>query len=852
MTSPRRLATALAAFLLAASAHADREPVLKQIRLPHRYYFREMYLPQATSGPTSPAWAPDGKMLAVSMQGSLWTIDPASGRARQLTDGPGYDYQPDWSPDGRSLVYASYRDDAVELWTIDLASGAARPLTHAGAVSLEPRYSPDGRRIAFVSTAFEGRFHVFTIAAAGDAAPVRLTEDHDSGLPRYYYSRFDHFLSPTWSPDGRELLVVSNRGRIWGTGGLWRLAAGSAPGPLLREVRYEETSWKARPDWSRDGRRVVYASYLGRAWHQLWVMTADGGDVLPLTYGDFDATSPRFTPDGTRIAYVSNEGGDTALVILTLPGGQRHRVDLAEREYKAPRGRLRITVTEAATGKAVPARVSVTGRDGRAFAPDDAWRHADDSFDRAERPFEYGYFHTAGTSELTVPAGVVTVEVVRGLEHRPFRQAVTVEAGKTLAVEAAVARIADLGSRGFVSGDLHVHMNYGGTYRATPATLRFQAEAEDLQVVESLIVNKEQRVPDVSYFTGGLDPVSTAATLVRHDQEFHTTFWGHVGLLGLARHVLLPGYSDYTNTAAASLVPTNADVADLAHAQGALLGYVHPLDWDPVGDRAAEGSLIAGIPVDVALGKVDYYETVGFSDHLASSRFWYRLLNCGFRLPAGAGTDAMTNYASLRGPVGMNRVYVKTGGAVDHRLFLEGLRAGRTMTTNGPLVELALRPRGGAAWSEPGDALALPRGARELEARVSLRSIVPVDRLEVVGNGRVVASVALEGDRTSADAVVRVAAPGSGWFVLRAYAEHSRHPVLDGYPFATTSPVYVDAGGAPVRSREDARFFSEWIARLRAFVERHPGWNSEAEKQAVLGQLAAAREVYERQAGSRP
>jgi TolB protein len=256
--------------------------------------------------------------------------------------------------------------------------------------------------------------------------------------------------------------------------------------------------------------------------------------------------------------------------------------------------------------------------------------------------------------------------------------------------------------------------------------------------------------------------------------------------------------------------------------------------------------------VDAALGKVDYYEAVGFSDHLATNRFWYRLLNCGFRIPAGAGTDAMTNYASLRGPVGLDRVYVKTGGAVDHRLFLDGLRAGRTFATNGPLVELAVRPRGTAAWSEPGAELALARGGTELEARVWLRSIVPVDRLEVVGNGVVVASVPLTGDRTSADAVVRLPAARSGWYVLRAYAEHSRHPVLDLYPFATTSPVYVTVDGAPVRSPGDARSFMDWIDRLQAFAERHSGWNTDAEKQAAVRQLAAARAVYARQAGGRP
>jgi len=847
---PPRGALALAAagcLLAPAPARAEREPVLGQVRLPHRYYYREMYLPQATSGPTSPAWSPDGKEIAVSMQGSLWRIGIETGRARQLTSGPGYDYQPDWARDGRSIVYASYRDDAVDLRVLDLASGESRPLVGNRAVNVEPRFSPDGRRVAFVSTAHEGRFHVFTVEAAG-GEPVRLTEDRQSGLTRYYYSPFDHYLSPAWSPDGRELLLVSNRGRIWGTGGVWRMQA--EPGAELRLVHYEETSWKARPDWSPDGRRVVYASYLGRAWHQLWVVPAEGGDVFPLTYGEFDATEPRWSPDGSHVAYVSNEAGNPALWTLSLPGGKRRRIELREREHLGPVGRLRVEVTDAASGRTVPARVSVSGPDGRSHAPDDAWRHADDHFDRGERPFEIGYFHTPGTSELTVPTGLATVEVLRGLEHRPFRETVTVAPGDTVRVAAALERLDDLRARGWVSGDLHVHMNYGGTYRATPETLRGQAEAEDLHVVENLIVNKEQRVPDVSLFTGGPDPASTPDTLLRHDQEFHTTFWGHVGLLGLTRHVLLPGYADYANTAAASLFPSNAEVAERARAQGALVGYVHPLDWDPVGERAGERSLVAGLPVDAALGLVDYYEAVGFSDHLATSRFWYRLLDCGFRIPAGGGTDAMTNYASLRGPVGMNRVYVRTGGAVDHARFLEGLRAGRTFATNGPLVELGLRPRGEERWSEPGDTIDLPRGRHRLEARVALRSFVPVDRLELVGRGGAVVPVPLSPGRTSAEATLSLTVRDSGWYVLRAYAERSRHPVLDLYPFATTSPVYVTVAGEPVRSPAEARFFVEWIDRLRVHAEGHPGWNGAAEKRAVLDRLAAARVVYEAQAGS--
>ncbi len=846
---PVSSAAACLGLLLAAPLVAQREPVLKQIKLPHNYYYREMYLPQVTSGPSEATWSPDGTTLIYAMQGSLWRQRIGDSVAEQLTTGPGYAYQPDWSPDGSRVVYASYRDDAVGLRLLDVNTLTDVPLVVDGAVNVDPRWSPDGSRIAYVSTAYEGRFHIYLVAVGGGAMggggpigpplPERLTPDVDSKLPRYYYSRYDHYLSPSWSPDGKELLLVSNHGKIWGTGGLWRMEAKA--GAPMRLVHDEETSWKAHPDWALDGKRVVYSSYLGRQWNQLWLTTADGGDEMQLTYGDFDATNPRWSPDGRRIAYISNEHGNTALMIVAIPGGATTRVEARRRVYREPVGRLTIGVVDASTGKPMAARVSVTAEDGRGFVPDDAWRQADDGFDRHQRKSEISYFHSSGTSTLTVPAGKVTVEVTHGLEYRVARRTVVLSRDGRNSVTIRLTRLMAL--PGWTSGDLHVHMNYGGHYRATPATLAFMARAEGLNLVENLIVNKEDRMPDISYFTGRPDPVSTPDLLLVHDQEFHTSYWGHTGVLGLTKNILLPGYASYAGTPVASPFPDNAAVADLTHAQGGLFGYVHPFDEYP--DPAdTTVRLTYGLPVDVALGKVDYFEVVGFSDHLATSKVWYQLLNCGFRLPAGAGTDAMTNYASLRGPVGTDRVYVQSGLPINRAEWYAALKAGKSFATNGPL----LRFRVGEAAI--GGELTLPAGSHRLPMRVTLRSLVPMDHLEIIGNGAVVASIPLQGDRTSADTTVMIDVSKSGWYLLRAYGDQGAEPVLDIYPFGSTSPVYVTVAGKPVRSQTDAAYFIRWLDRLAADASAHQGWNTSAEQREVLEHIRLAREEFTRRGGS--
>ena len=480
----------------------------------------------------------------------------------------------------------------------------------------------------------------------------------------------------------------------------------------------------------------------------------------------------------------------------------------------------------------------MTGPDGRGWAPDDGWRHADDGFDRRERRFELSYFHSDGRATLTLPVGDYRLVVTKGLEYRRVTRQVRVTGGTTT-VRIALTRLLDLPARGWWSGDLHVHMNYGGAYRNDPARLRFQAEAEDLHVVENLIVNKEQRVPDVALFSGIPDRASTARTIIKHDQEFHTSIWGHTGHLGLTNQLILPDYAGYPNTAAASLFPDNTTIFDLSHAQRGVSGYVHP--YESVPDPAAT-PLTHALPADVALGKVDYVEVGGFSDHLATAEVWYRLLNAGFRLPAGAGTDAMANFASLHGPVGMNRVFVHSGASLDYRAWLNALKAGRTFVSNGPLLSFSLDGH------EAGDEIRLPAGVHPLVARVSFRSIVPVERLEIIANGVVLAPVPLSADRMSADATIPLPVTRSAWLTLRAWSRRSAAAVLDIYPFATTSPIYVVVDGKPIGSPEAARWFIPWIERLEDAAKAHQDWNDEAEKREVLAHLAQAKEIFRQRA----
>jgi TolB protein len=821
------------AALVSLDADAAREAVLKQVDLPHSYYWREMYIPQPTTGPSAAAFAPDGKSVVYTMAGSLWRQPLDSDEAVELTSGPGYDLQPDWSSDGKWIVFVRYDKDAMELWRLDVASGKQQALTRSEAVHLEPRFSPDGKRLAFVSTQDTGHFNLFIadIDAEGLGNVQPAVEPRRTQLDRYYYSQSDHAINPSWSPDGKRIFYVGNPEVAWGSGDIWSVS--STDTDDRRRVLVEETTWATRPELSPDGKRLLYSGYRGRQWHQLWLTTPDGKSPLPLTFGEFDRRSARWSPNGERILYISNETGNTTLWVQDIVGGQRRIVEAKQRRYQRPMGALSIVLRDEG-GRPLSGRVMVLASDARYYAPHDRWLHGDDKFDRAQQTQENRYFHCNDRCNVMVPAGSVQIWAMNGFERQPAVQTVDVPpSGRELTLALPPQALpASFGE--FTSADLHVHMNYGGHYRQQLAGLAAQAQAEDLDVVYNLIVNKEERIPDIAEFT--TQPRRFGAMTIYQGQEFHTSYWEHVGLLHLDDHLLLPDFASYRHTALASPYPHNGVIADLAHEQHALVGYVHPFDW--VIDPAKDKSLTMTLPVDVALGKVDYLEVVAFAEPRATAEIWYRLLNLGFRLPAGAGTDAMTNYASLRGPVGLDRVYLATR---DHsrEALSKALKEGRGFVTNAPLLGLEVEGK------RPGDTVKLKAGKSRVRVKAAVRSIVPVTDIELVFNGRVIERLPADSTGRGVDFDGSVAVPRSGWLLLRASNPIAQTLVQDTIPYGTTNPVWINAGAPAPAAAEEARYFVRWIDRIIQETGARTDFNTERERAATLEYLRSARAVFE-------
>ncbi|MFB3825429.1 MAG: CehA/McbA family metallohydrolase [Bryobacteraceae bacterium] len=493
-------------------------------------------------------------------------------------------------------------------------------------------------------------------------------------------------------------------------------------------------------------------------------------------------------------------------------------------------GRLWVRIQDQ-QGKPVAARIYLQDGDGKAHVPPG-------TLARLNRSREF-YFHADGEFRLEMPPGPASIEAVKGFEYVPVKQRAQIVSDRTAAVTLTLKRLADMPAAGWRSGDIHMHPNHvpGGLYM-TMEDCFLLAKGEDIHVATLLAgsVGVLAHVFDTEFFRFGKpDPLSTPEHLMVVQQEVRnvTAMYGHIALLGISRFVdpfyvgqeLSNNWEDYP----ALFAPAMA-----AKRQGAAVAYLHPANKPeiPVGDHLARE-----FPVDLALGAVDALDVLSNMDEEAGCWMYYRVLNCGLKCTASAGTDSQMDVMRASLP-GASKVYVHTASPLTYENWLAGYKAGRTFVSNGPLVSFQVEGKG------PGEEiqLAAPRSVR---VTAKAQSIVPMSALELVVNGEVVASAQAAGGGAAAEIAREIPIDKSSWIAARVWGPGHRLVVNDAKAFAHTSPVYCYVAGRKVASAADARIVIAWIDRVIQDIAASPRFASEERRNEVLTLFRKGRAYYE-------
>jgi len=746
-------------------------------------------LPAVTSGPLDPTWHPDGSALAYSMRGDIWIQEIGTDHARAITQGPAYHFEPAWSPDGEWLALAVDTDGELDIAVVRSDGTGFRRLTSGGGVDVQPAWTADGRGIVFAS-------------ARGSSFDIIRAEVATGSVETLVGGPGNQF-QPAPSPDGSMLAFVAGvRGRL-GSGGIWTIPMEGGE-PTL--VHYEETSYRAAPTWTPDGSALVFASDAAGS-YDLATVPSTGGNRVRLTAQPLDEFAPAVSPDGRLLAFVGNQDGPTALWVMSRFGGgnEAWRPIAPTRlsplyETATLRGRVR-----GPDGATMPARIQILASDGRGYVPAQA-------FHRVSPASEIHYFHSDGEFEVVVPVGDVRVEALRGFEWIPADETVRAVAGRTATVDLRLERLSDPGQSDWVSGDTHVHDLHEGRYGLTQREFLAWLTADDLHVTNDLIhMDGTKIMGRWSDLTGENYIGSSDDYILRYTQEFRGSF-GHVGLLGVNEFImpLIGGTSSS---------PYPADglklmYLDSVRALGGIGGFMHPYTPDSLSASTPERAAQSDIPIHAILGRGDFYDIVSIaSDELASADMYYHMLNVGVRLAATGGTDNFSNV--WRDPSGGTaRTYARLDGPISWRAWIDAVRAGRTVATNGPLLFVEVDGR------EPGSELG---GRSRVTVDVELATIAPVDVIEIIVDGEVARSISVSDDERRLTLRESIPVEGARWIAVRARGGKARYSG-DNYTFAHTTPVYFTDAPPNDASRASADFLADVVDEIWRRVDRRDAW----------------------------
>jgi len=252
-----------------------------------------MRLTSGSDSTTYPAFSPDGRYISYERQGDIWTVEIATGATRRLTTNVAADRSASWSPDGREIAFLSTRwgRPAIYVMSADGERKGLRQITPPGFNPSVPIWTPDGKNLLFISA-------------------------KDASLP-------------TWTPDGKNLLITAAKDQHFYARGIYRIpAAGGGAPERLTPADDAKNAW---PSFSPDGSRLAYIS--DRSGHlNIWTMKPDGSDHQQVTrvaedqdYPDNDYIQTmglRWSPDGRRLLYFTNQQGNLRLMTVDVASGR--------------------------------------------------------------------------------------------------------------------------------------------------------------------------------------------------------------------------------------------------------------------------------------------------------------------------------------------------------------------------------------------------------------------------------------------------------------------------------------------------------------------------------------------------
>lgn len=505
--------------------------------------------------------------------------------------------------------------------------------------------------------------------------------------------------------------------------------------------------------------------------------------------------------------------------------------------------RLEGRIVDDAGAQPLAARVAVTDVHGKFV--EIKGRHAHVEY------LDKRWCYVDGSFALTVPADGVSIEIRRGFETLPLSVKIRGKASdKKIEKTFHLRRWIDMASKGYVNGDIHAHL-------PVPKQAHPQMRAEDLNTLTLLYVADTQSQMAINAcFTGKLDTCSTPGFEIYVSQEILDWQMGHVTLLGLTSLV-----SGYPHAGGSLEYWKSWPQWDLTRALRAAREQNGTIFWSHIASLPG-----AELPVALALGLVDGIELITWNDPTQFPNHWgpwensgfsqaefpimrsmdlyYQFLNAGFRLPIAAGTDKMGEDI----PLGSNRTYARVTVTPNYDSWLEAVKAGRGFVTNSPIVEFDV------SGSKPGDVIEF-EGSKTVKARATVRSILPINTVDIVMNGRTVGhkTVPLHHRTPPADGIytleveATVELTGSAWLAARAID----HPDLRNRilprglsVFAHTSPVYFLEDGRKVREPASITYLQKYVEGTLHWLDTNPNFALEEDRQAARQAAEQALQFY--------